>query len=116
MEGENVMNTACERINFALERIVKVGWQPYRLRKQFDDPAGPGCLLGSLVTDAEYATAQAAGTNETSIYGLGLPGLREAATAMEFEDGKHVWGWNDAQPDVAPVLERLAAGKKRACA
>src|SRR5882672_1471558 len=64
------LNTACERINYALDRIARVGWCKGRLRAAINENtfepddlggpnldtaiAGPACLLGSLMTDAEF--------------------------------------------------------------
>jgi hypothetical protein len=131
MEGENVMNTACERINYALDRVSRVGWMKKQLREGAN-AAGPACLLGSLIADSEYASLlEQAPTPSKWIGAEGseaflrdvfrdtaqLPGLLAAVQAMGFRNPAEAWGWNDYQAiNETSVLDRLSDGKKRACA
>lgn len=116
-------NTACERIDYAMKRIAEKGWiqariRPWRtanldaLEHHYD---GPACLLGSLVTDTELANLEKAQKTD-AIYHLTLPGLQEAALALQFNSAHAVWQWNDKRDrSVDEVLTRLQEGKGRAC-
>lgn len=126
-------NTACERINYALDRIARKGWIKNCLRKRVMTPDGvranldgPACLLGSLVTDDEYAALRTyklideqtlEGVDDSPIYYGTLPGLAAACHALNLSSTYDTWSWND-EPGrtVEEVIVRLADGKKRACA
>ncbi len=72
--------TLIERIDMAINRINAEGWMKGFLREghleRSPTPAGPGCLLGSLMTDTEILRAYAGGlcpqTFHTVVTGLGF--------------------------------------------
>lgn len=119
----NQLNTACERINYAMKRIAEKGWMQNRLRpwkrvegiRPLHAVAGPACLLGSLITDEELAQLEQVDQTD-AVYNLTLPGLYEAVQALEFGNAHSMWQWNDQKGRTADVvLERLQTGKVRAC-
>jgi hypothetical protein len=122
------LNTACERLTHAKERIKTVGWRQRVLRDRvntdseagdydyFESFNGPGCLIGSLVDDEEFARYRR-GKLLSLYYGVAsLPGLEEAYTALGFAHGHAAYGWNDeVGRTVDEVLTRIDEGKAKVC-
>ena len=139
------LNTACERINHALDRIARVGWCRGRMRAKFNEArmhrtaeefvedakreiAGPACLIGSLITDDEFVAvmAKVAPMDRADVYECvsKLPGMPETLLALDFKGTTYcrpvsqAWVWNDDRPHdtaQADIIERLTEGKQKAC-
>lgn len=121
------LNTACERIDHALQRIEAKGWTKHFIRgaKRGDwDAAGPSCLVGGLISDEEYKTFLPEDRDDFGktldafrpIYAGSLPGLIEAVNALGFHSVIDAAVWNDSNSRKREqVIERLQMGKTQAC-
>lgn len=107
--------TPLERVDHAIDRIQAKGWTQGMLRRGNVD--GPGCLLGSLLTDDEWQIQMDTGAT-LSAAGVMIHELQPVARAMGFSSIGEVPQWNDTltrfkavstQPRFVPISSEESA-------